>query len=97
MSRNIDVYAMVKGEPVWLSGMIARALGMSQAKDESLKVSGCGMDMGFHIVYSVSTFLRNEYKCTGERCPASIHVNEHTPRDGKAMHKDGYAISQRWL
>lgn len=33
----------------------ARLLGYSQEKrGDGLKVSGCGMDMGFHVVYSIA-------------------------------------------
>ena len=55
MSRRISFYAIHKGELVYLDGYIAR-LGhfkLHPTKD-GLKVDGCGMDMGFHVVYSTA-------------------------------------------
>lgn len=63
-----------------------------------LKVNGCGMDMGFHLVYSLSRILyRDTFTCIGERCPSNDHSNgdrdysPHTHSDG------GYALRHRWL
>lgn len=36
--------------PVYLSGYIANLCGYARDKDGALKVSGCGMDMGFAVV-----------------------------------------------
>lgn len=56
---------------------IAQALGMRQAKSGSLIVSGCGMDMGFHLVYNLSSVLYGSgYDCLGKgRCPSNYHIN----------------------
>lgn len=89
MSRQIDVYLLKDGEPQWLSGFAARALDWPQAKNEAIKVSGCGMDMGFHLVYSLSRIL----------FPDGFKV-EGTGRNGdKSGHDNdgGYALKQRWL
>lgn len=41
-----------------------------------LVVGGCGMDMGFHAVYSLSRMLYPKgYDCTGADCPGNDHVN----------------------
>jgi hypothetical protein len=56
MRRHIDFYAIKDNEPAtWyhVAGHIARVLGYSQAKDGSIKVDGCGMDMGFQVVHSL--------------------------------------------
>lgn len=44
------------------------------------KVGGCGMDMGFHFVYSLSDALYGSghpkgYACIGERCLSNSHTN----------------------
>lgn len=64
MMRHIDVVAFKvndttkQAQPVWLSYHVARALDWPQVKgDNSLKVSGCGMDMGFHTVYTLGRVL----------------------------------------
>lgn len=45
--------------PLHLTNLVARALGWRIKKgfNDSLIVSGCGMDMGFHVVYSLSQAL----------------------------------------
>lgn len=67
-------------------------------KHNGLVIGGCGMDMGFAIVYELSYHLYDKgYQCSGANCGAAVHVNEHTPKDGKTWHKDGYALHQRWI
>lgn len=60
MSRRIDFYkfaadggAVVK---LYLSGLIGTALGWSCGRD-GLRVQGCGMDMGFHVVHELGYAL----------------------------------------
>lgn len=50
MSRCIDVYAIEDNKPVYLSGYASNVLGWKMSKDRGIVVSGCGMDMGFHLV-----------------------------------------------
>ena len=62
MSRNIDVYYMAGGEPQWISAYVGHAIRSPQSRknwerSQGLTVGGCGMDMGFHIVYSLSHVL----------------------------------------
>lgn len=56
MSRRIDLYKMTADGPLYLTGYAANALG-ERSPDGGLKVDGCGMDMGFHLVYSLSRVL----------------------------------------
>jgi hypothetical protein len=98
MSRSIDCHVIIDNQPRWISGYIARACDMSyDEKRECIKIGGCGMDMGFAIVYNVSSQLFKDYKCMGENCPASDHVNNHTDKNGVTIHNDGYAVSQKWM
>jgi hypothetical protein len=101
MMRSIDVFKFdvdKDGHVVkhWLSYQIAKALDYPfDDRRESIKVSGCGMDMGFHIVYSLSaTLFPNGFDCLGNHCPASDHSNRV-----KAKHhtQGGYALIQEWL
>ncbi|MFA6167822.1 MAG: hypothetical protein WC700_14470 [Gemmatimonadaceae bacterium] len=57
MSRHIKVYALRKPGPEWLAGYAARALDWPLTSDDGVRVDGCGMDMGFHLVYSLSSVL----------------------------------------
>lgn len=87
MSRGIDVYKIEGGEPIWLSRLAAKAAGFTfDEKRECLKVGGCGMDMGFHVVYELSHALSPDgYGCIGEGCPSNDHSNgdrDYTPHGG---------------
>lgn len=65
MSRTIDFYVFPGGEPVFLSALFARLLGLRQ-KEGALVVRGCGMDMVFSLVYDVSAALHGDgYALTG--------------------------------
>ena len=72
MSRRIDLYTIRDNRPVFLTGYVGAILGMSRRRDkDGLTVSGCGMDMGFHVVYNLSAALfghddRGGYKLNHE-------------------------------
>lgn len=52
------VQALAKPSIEFLSWYVAKALGYRFSEDtEALVVGGCGMDMGFHVVYSLSYAL----------------------------------------
>jgi len=56
MSRRIDLYTFKDNRPVYLSGYFAMMQGEEPPRD-GYKVGGCGMDMGFHLVYTLSSML----------------------------------------
>lgn len=103
MSRSISVVTSSKrGEVRHLDYLIARALGDKiDPIHDGIKIGGCGMDMGFALVYNLSVTLyggRRGYACLGDRCPSNSHTNDRCAPRGKGVrHNDGYAISQRWL
>jgi hypothetical protein len=95
---------------------VARALGENYGGDqrhEGIKVGGCGMDMGFSLIYNLSaTLYPDGFDCIGEGngehgtgCPSNDHSNDHY--DGppaseryaptRRHRSGGYAVSQRWL
>jgi len=51
-------------------------------KRDGLRVGGCGMDMGFHLVYTLSSVLFRDLK--------------DDPKDGNKR-GGGYALCQEWL
>lgn len=58
MSRRISLYAMHEGKPRNITGTAAIAMDRRLNRDEfSIVVGGCGMDMGFHLVYSLGFHL----------------------------------------
>lgn len=100
MSRDISLMVVRGDEVVVITGSTAAALGLGFGKGDGVRVSGCGMDMGFHLVYELSRVLFPQgFICVGRkrRCPSNDHVNgdrnfrPHRHRDG------GYALVQRWL
>ena len=89
---NADGSKVVDLHPNYL---MAKALGYRQAKRDGLIVGGCGMDMGFHLVYNLSAVLFPEgFDCIGEGCPSNDHFNRV---DAKHHRDGGYALRQRWL
>jgi hypothetical protein len=84
-----------------ISWRVSCILGYSLANDGSLIVSGCGMDMGFHLVYSLGSVLYPKgFRCAGEKCRSNYHFNDpDDKRDGKHWHigDGGYALNQAWL
>ena len=76
MSRVIDCYIINDNTPHWLSYRIAKALGWTFSnKPEGIKVGGCGMDMGFHIVNSLSGALFPD----GMTCLGPVEGCHHSP------------------
>lgn len=63
--------------PFDVSWLVARALDYKQEdRHGALKVSGCGMDMGWHLIYSLASVLYPDgFGCIGERCPSNDHSN----------------------
>lgn len=105
MYRHIKLFCAKDGEVINVSGMVATAIGGKWCDDGSIGVSGCGMDMGFHLVYALSsTLYPNGYDCIGDggkdrnkRCPSNDHSNgdrDYTPHH----HSDGgYALRHHWI
>jgi hypothetical protein len=60
MSRDMKVLAVVEGEIVDITYYVGK-LDIGTIKERNgqrvIRVGGCGMDMGFHVVYSVSAVL----------------------------------------
>jgi len=66
-------------------------------EQDALLIGGCGMDMGFHLVYELSSVLYGKgYQCLGKgQCPSNYHVNHRGDRihcEGTMVHNpDGRA------
>ena len=91
-----------------ITWMVARAMGEKIDQTHGgIKVGGCGMDMGFHLVYNLARTLYPTYTCLGKgdgsyrsSCPSNTHVNKDEMRDvygENVTHSDGYSLHQRWI
>lgn len=100
MSRTIDLYIIDKSQydgnyrPRRISYQVAKACGFGWDNNrDALKVGGAGMDMGYHVVYSLARqlfrdgFTREDGKQYG-RNSAPVGT---TDKDG------GYALRQEWM
>ena len=85
MSRRIDLYTISGGEMIYLSHAAAVVMGNPRPND-GIKVGGCGMDMGFHLVYNLGATLWPK----GTSKP-------HGTRNGEPDSDGGYALKQSWL
>ena len=99
MSRDIGLVIFRDGVDLHPNYAVSALLGWGMGKSrDSIRVSGCGMDMGFHVVSTLSAVLFPEgFTCTGKDCPSNDHTNgdrDYSPHP----HKSGdYALKQRWL
>ena len=60
MSRHIKVFA-ISGERIQnISNHVADCLGWRYTNKEAVFVGGCGMDMGFHLIYTLSSCLYDD-------------------------------------
>lgn len=94
MTRHISLF--IDDEPItWLA---ARALGENYTNEwrgyRAIKVTGCGMDIGFNLVYTLSGILfpngfipRDAGKTSGRNQTSADEVDT----DG------GYALNHHWL
>ena len=58
MYRHISAIVFRDGRPLHMSYAVSKLLGYSfKDKTTAVGVSGCGMDMGFHLVHSLSQEL----------------------------------------
>ena len=113
MTRDISAVLLRDNEHVDIDYLVARVLGYRRNQDHGgLRVSGCGMDMGFALVYDLSSKLfPRGHGCAGEHCPSNDHSNgdrDYTEH-GRIVHgypcaththwhpDGGYALRQRWI
>lgn len=89
MSRVIDVYIIRKNEPLRLTWKVGKAVGYSyDQKHEGLRVHGCGMDMGFDVVYNLGRALWPE---------GDGKYTRNRNGDTGPEKNGGYMLRQEWL
>lgn len=82
MSRDISLVILTPDGPRDITALAAEAMGAWLSKncpDAAIRVGGCGMDMGYHLVYSLArTLYPDGHMCTGDRdCPSNDHSNDY--------------------
>jgi len=100
MLRIVQVVTFYDGRPVWLGWNVARAIGATYDRDrEGVKVGGCGMDVGFEVVYNLGRALWPDGgPCTGPDCHSNDHSNGDRDYTPGRIHRDGgYTLRQSWL
>jgi hypothetical protein len=87
MMRVIDVRVMRNNEPLRISWSVAQAIGYAyNDKHDGVRMDGCGMDMGFALVYRLGSVLWPN----GTPEP-------HGTRNGEPDTCGGYALKHRWM
>jgi len=78
---------------------VAMALNLKDDdKRGGVVIGGCGMDMGFEIVYRLSTVLfRDNFVCIGPGCVSNDHSNGDRNYEPHQHSDPGYALRHRWL
>lgn len=98
MARDIDIFIMGNDGPIMVTYIAKELLGLRWGKSQGVRMRGCGMDMGFALVYDLSRELnRTGFQCVGDGCPSNDHSNgdrDYTPHH---HHDGGYALKHRWL
>lgn len=86
MSRRISLYIVIKGEIVNITRRVSIITNFGLSSRGGLIVGGCGMDMGFHAVYTLGRCLWPK----GTR-------KAHGTRNGAPDKDGGYALKHSWL
>lgn len=99
MRRAVDVILATDSVPHSIAYNVGRATASSfDDKHGGIIVNGCGMDVGFELVYNLGRVLWPDgFTCIGENCHSNDHSNgdrDYTPHHHQ---NGGYALRQRWL
>lgn len=86
MQRRISLHVVHEGRIRCIDTLAADLMGDKTHKDGGIVVNGCGMDMGFHLVY-----------CLGAALWPEGTPEPHGQRDGAPDSDGGYALRHEWL
>lgn len=96
MMRYISAFVILGGSPYGISHLIAKLGQYKRATYKSphggLKVHGCGMDMGFELIYQTSRICFKD-KEENKRIFAKLgrYIGKNANFDG------GYVVRQEWI
>ena len=99
MLRIIALKIVKDGDILDISYGASMAMNSKLDKDQrGIKITGCGMDMGFALVYELSQYLYPKgFECIGQNCPSNDHFNGDRNYNPHHHESGGYALKQRWL
>lgn len=94
MMRHISLLVVDEnGEIRDISYWAGQAIGSKLANDGGIKVGGCGMDMGFHLVYTLARAVFGDLEPTPEE-----KANHPKWTSAEAHYGyGGYALKHRWV
>lgn len=92
MFRLISVFIIKNNKPICINTLVADIAGYkTDSKRGGLRVTGCGMDMGFAVVYNFSHYLFP----TGFKYRQNEHHRNNSP--SPIDNNGGYALKQKWM
>jgi hypothetical protein len=108
MSRTIACYIIKNNEPLWISRLVAKAIGHAFDDDkEAVRITGAGMDMGWALIYELSSVLFPGGFVELGTAPEGNQIRPFNPLDAqmavtagvkfRGRNDGGYALKQRWL
>lgn len=85
-----------------ITHLVAAATGDKIHRNGGITMGGCGMDMGFALVYNIGRTVIGDqpWQCRGDRCPSNEHVNSpRVPYGPEVIHASdgGYRFRHTWL
>ena len=94
MTRHISCYVVSCREIENITYYVANLLGYRRAKNTGgLVVTGCGMDMGFHVVYNLGRTLFPKGGPLEKTSPSRRYQEMENGRETDG----GYLIEHKWL
>lgn len=91
MSRRFDFYVIRDNVPRMITGHMSHVLDCRLSSKGGLVVNGCGMDMGFHMVYNLGRTLY----------PQGFYLSkDQHGRNGDTSGREtdgGYAFRHQWM
>jgi hypothetical protein len=94
MSRVISIMVIKDNETYPISWAASRVLGWPyDAREQGVKVGGCGMDMGFHLVYSLGCVIFPE----GGPVEHSQRRRQEEREGSKIERNGGYLLRHEWI
>ena len=89
MSRHICCYVVKDGGMLRITGYVGIAMDYRRNdRTGGVVVTGCGMDMGFHVVNNLSYTLHGTKDVGHKPTPRSAN---------KRSYRAGYSLTHRWL
>lgn len=90
MSRSITPMVLINNVPRYMAWSVAVLFNQSLDKYDGLTISGCGMNMGFHLVYTLSRILYRDGFGIEMTKPRAKPITPKTKDEAAALFARGY-------